>query len=198
MPLGLRVPRGDLVGAALVTAAVVGGPVAGLSAQSSRETDKPVRISRLPCRLIAQPSVRKVIDEAWDRSETVRRQCEELAAARAVVVVEWGPSDSQSHARAAMGVQGGVVAATVRIPALGDTIVLLAHELQHVIEKTRGVDVETEAKRADSGVWRAFGGYETQAAIDVTRRVARELRETPKERRGLKTAPYKDPESGRV
>jgi len=27
-----------------------------------------------------------------------------------------------------------------------------------------------------SGVWESFGGYETQAAVDVSRRVADELR----------------------
>jgi len=79
-----------------------------------------------------------------------------------------------------------------------DAVLETAWAGKHVIEKTRGVDVETEAKRPGSGVWRAFGGYETQAAIDVSRRVAQELRETPKERRGLKTPPYKDPKSGPV
>jgi hypothetical protein len=53
--------------------------------------------------------------------------------------------------------------------------VLLAHELQHVIEKARGLDVEAEAKRPDSGVWKAAGGYETQGAVAVSRQVAAEL-----------------------
>jgi hypothetical protein len=166
----LRVHLVDLVGPAVLAAAVVSVSVVSVSAQASRETvDKPVRISPWPCRLIAQPSLRKVIDEAWDRSDTVRRQCGELAEARAVVVLEWGASDSQSHAKTGMAIEGGAVAATVRIP------------------------VEVQAKRPGSGVWRAFGGYETQAAIDVSRQVAQELRENPKERRGLKTQPYKDP-----
>ena len=172
---------GGLVGPWAVTAAVVASTMVGMSAQSgTRDADKPVRISRLPCRLIAQPPVRKVIDEAWDRSETVRRQCEELAGAGAVVAVEWGSSDSQSHAKTSMTVRDGVVAATVRIPPLGDTIVLLAHELQHVVEKTRGLDVAAEAGRPGSGVWRAFGGYETRAAVDVSRQVAQELRDNPR------------------
>ena len=76
-----------------------------------------------------------------------------------------------------MAVHGGVVAAAVGIPPVGETIVLLAHELQHVIEKTRGLDLDAEAKRSGSGVWKAVGGYETQAAIDVTRQVSSELRE---------------------
>jgi hypothetical protein len=181
MLLRRRVPGRDLVGLAVVTAVVITASFTAVLAQSRRDTtDKPARISRWPCRVIAQPPIREVMDEGWDRSETIRRQCEELAAARAVVVLEWGSSDSQSHAKTGMAVRAGVVAATVRIPALGDTIVLLAHELQHVIEKTRGFDVETEAARPGSGVWRAFGGYETQAAVDVSRRVAQELRENPR------------------
>ena len=74
-----------------------------------------------------------------------------------------------------MAVRGGVVVATVKLPPLGDIIVLMAHELQHVIEQTRGLDFPVEAKRAGSGVWLAFGGYETQAAVDVSRQVAKEL-----------------------
>jgi hypothetical protein len=183
MPLGLRVPRGDLVGPA-VMAAVVTVSVVGVSAQSSRETGAtPVRISRWPCRIIAAESLRDTFDKGWEHSPTIRRQCEELASARAVVVVEWGSSDSQSHAKTGMTVRDGVVVATVRIPPLGDTIVLLAHELQHVVEKTRGLDVEAEAGRLGSGVWRTFGGYETQAAVDVSRQVAQELRDLPSGRR---------------
>ena len=76
----------------------------------------------------------------------------------------------------AMAVRDGVVVARVKLPPLGDIVVLMAHELQHVIEQTRGLDLRAEANRDGSGVWRAFGGYETQAAVDVSRQVAAELR----------------------
>ena len=55
-------------------------------------------------------------------------------------------------------------------------IVLMAHELQHVIELTRGLNFPVEAARTGSGVWRTLGGYETQAAVDISRQVANELR----------------------
>jgi hypothetical protein len=74
-----------------------------------------------------------------------------------------------------MVVRDGVVVATVKLPPLGETIVLMAHELQHVIEKTRGLDFPVEAKRAGSGVGQTLGGYETQGAFDVSRQVAKEL-----------------------
>ena len=193
MPLRLRVPRAGFVGRALATAAVVSASVAGVSAQSSRGTvDRPVRISRWPCRVIAKLPLRKVMDKGWDRSETIRRQCEELALARAVVVLEWGSSDSQSHAKTGMAIQDDVVVARVRIPPVGQTIVLLAHELQHVVEKTRGLDFEAEAKRPGSGVWQAFDGFETQGAIDIGRQVEAECRQ----RHGSSSEHTRSPEIG--
>ena len=76
--------------------------------------------------------MRMVERRGWERSKTIRGQCEELAAARAVITLEWVVTDSFSHAKTAMAVRGGVVVATVRIPPVGETIVWLAHELQHV------------------------------------------------------------------
>jgi hypothetical protein len=94
-----------------------------------------------------------------------------------VVVLEWAAAmDSQTHAKSEMTVRDGVVVAAVKIPPVGDTIVLMAHELQHVVERTRGLDLPVEAKRAGSGVWQSSGGYETRAAIDVGHQVAEELR----------------------
>ena len=139
---------------------------------------EPAKLNPWPCRLIpTSASVRSLIDKGIERSETIRRQCQELAASRAIVVIEWSVRDSQSHATTAMEVRDGVVVANVKIPPLGDNIVLLAHELQHVIEQTAGLDLRAEAKRAGSGVWESIDGYyETQAAVDVSRRVANELR----------------------
>ena len=144
-----------------------------------QQAEKPARTSPWPCRLIARPTLNRVIEKGWNRSETIRHQCEELAAARAVVVLEWGAMvDSQLHARTAMEVRDGVVVASMKLPPIGDNIVLVAHELQHVIEQTRGLDLRAEARRAGSGVWQSSGNYyETQAAADVSRRVAEELRE---------------------
>jgi hypothetical protein len=75
-----------------------------------------------------------------------------------------------------METRDGVVVASVKVPPVGDNIVLMAHELQHVIEQTQGLDFAAQARLAGSGVWRSPGGYETQAAIDVSRQVADELR----------------------
>jgi len=177
MSLRRRRPRGYLLGLCVVTAAVVGSSIEAVTAQASTDGAAKLRIDPWPCRIVAAQTLREAFQQGWERSKTVRGQCEELAGARAVVKLEWSRADSQSHANSGMSESNGAVAATVRIPPVGDTIVLLAHELQHVIEKTRGLDLDREAKRPGSGVWKAVGGYETQAAIDVTRQVSSELRE---------------------
>ena len=147
------------------------------AAQSGIAVTEAPLVDRWPCRIVAASTLREAFEQGWERSKTIRGQCEELADARAVVALQWVvATDSLSLAKTAMAVRGGVVAATVSIPPVGETIVLLAHELQHVIEKVRGLDVEGEAKRPDSGVWKAPGGYETQGAIAVSRQVAAELR----------------------
>ena len=161
----------------MVTAVVAASSIEAVTAQGSPGAPGKPRIDPWPCRIVAAQTLREAFEQAWDRSKTVRGQCEELAAARAVVALEWAATDSMSHARTGMAVRGGVVVATVKVPAVGETVVLLAHELQHVVEKTRGLDLEAESKRPQSGVWKAVGGYETQGAVDVTRQVSGELRE---------------------
>jgi hypothetical protein len=74
-----------------------------------------------------------------------------------------------------MGRQDGVVVAYVAVPPVEEAVGYVAHELQHVLERIRGVDFAAESKRPGSGVWRAVGGYETQAAVDAGRQVWREV-----------------------
>lgn len=183
MSLRRRRSSAYLLGLWVVTAVVSACSIEAVTAQGSPGAAGKLRIDPWPCRIVAAQTLREAFQQGWERSKTVRGQCEELAAARAVVALGWSRADSQSHANSGMSESNGVVAATVRIPPVGETIVLLAHELQHVIEKTRGLDLDREAKRPGSGVWKAVGGYETQAAIDVTRQVSSELREAREERR---------------
>ena len=169
------VVRGVLVPWSAVAVIAASSSVGASAGGAAQGADKPGRVPPWPCRLIPVSTVRAVVEKGMEQSETIRRQCDELAAARAVVVLEWGVMDSQSHARTGMAIRDGVVVARIKLPPLGDIVVLMAHELQHVIEQTRGLDLSAEAKRAGSGVWQAFGGYETQAAVDVSRQVATEL-----------------------
>ena len=144
--------------------------------------------SRWPCRLVVKPTLRGVVDDGLRRSSTLQRQCDALAEARAVVALQWGTMDSQSRARSRMEVRDGVVVAWIDIPPVAEAIEHVGHELQHVLEKVGGLDFEAEARRPGSGVWRAFGGFETQAAIDTGRKVRREVHESRQSRRSSREA----------
>jgi hypothetical protein len=74
-----------------------------------------------------------------------------------------------------MEVRDGVVVAWIYIPPVAEAIEHVGHELHHVLEKVGGLDFDAEARRPGSGVWRASGGFETQAAIDTGRQVAPEV-----------------------
>ena len=176
MPLVSPLVRAVLVRSSLVAAILWASCRGALAGDAAQKAEPPAKPPPWTCRLVPISSVRSVVERGLERSETIRRQCQELAAARAMVLLEWGAFDLQSHARTVMEIRDGVVVARVKLPPIGDNIVLMAHELQHVIEQTRGLDLRAEAKGVGSGVWESFGGYETQAAVDVSRRVADELR----------------------
>lgn len=157
----------------------------GANASASEQQDPaPGQIRPWPCRLIVKPTLLGVVEDGWERSPTLRRQCRELAEARSVVVLEWRESpDSQSRAITRMGTDSaGVVVATVSVPPVSDVIELVAHELEHVLEKARGLDLAAESRRRDARVWKAFGGFESQRAIDIGRQVAREVEDSRRAR----------------
>jgi hypothetical protein len=127
-----------------------------------------------------------VVEDGWKRSPTLRGQCEELARARAVVKLQWGKTDSQSRALSKLKSDiEGVVVADVTVPPVSRAVALVAHELEHVLERARGLDFDAKSRIPNSGVWRAFGGFETQGAIDIERRVEVELEDS----RGLSGSP---------
>jgi hypothetical protein len=160
-----------------LTVAVVCALVGNASVFSEQQDPAPVRVPPWPCRLVVKPTLLGVVEEGWQRSATFRQQCLELADASSVVVLEWRQTrDSQSRASARMGTNSaGVVVGRVYIPPVGHAVELVAHELEHVLERTRGQDLATESRRHGSGVWHAFDGFESQRAIDIGRQVAREV-----------------------
>jgi hypothetical protein len=148
-------------------------------AAPSGAPDEPVATSSRPCRLVVPQPLREIVDDAWRRSATFRRQCRDLADARAVVVLTLRARFGRAaQADTAIGIDAaGIVVATVSVPLDGRTVELVAHELEHVVERVTGIDLAGESRRRDSGVWRASGGFETHRAIEAGRRVAREVRE---------------------
>jgi hypothetical protein len=168
------------ISVALVVLLVVLGSGDAVRAQ---DDDWRARMPRFPCRLVVKPPLLGVIEDGWERSPTLRRQCDDLAQARAVVSLEWDKPNSQWHARTRMGTHDGVVVAYVAVPPVDEAVGYVAHELQHVLERIRGLDFKAESMRPESGVWRAASGdFETQAAIDAGRQVWKEVSGSAREK----------------
>jgi len=162
----------------MTTAYLMVAGVHGSAAVSVQEEGRPARVRPWPCRLVVKPTLLGVLEDGWQRLPTLQRQCRELADAGAVVVLQWGPTDPQAQAVTRMRLaEDGVLVAHVSVPPVSDALVLVVHELEHVLERTRGVDFAAESKRHGSGVWQADGGFETQRAIDAGTRARKELRE---------------------
>jgi hypothetical protein len=140
---------------------------------------------RWPCRLIIADDLRASVELAWERSPTFRSQCERLAAARTLVLLHRASSAQISRqAQSTIGVSGdGVTIARVLVRVNADTIELIAHELEHILERLDGVNLAERASRHRSSVTLYGDAYETDRAIDAGRRVAREVRETPHDAR---------------
>jgi hypothetical protein len=163
-----------------LTLAVVWALVGNASVFSEQQDPAPVRVAPWPCRLVVKPTLLGVVEQGWERSPTFRQQCLELGVASSVVVLEWrNTHSSQNRASARMATNSaGVVVARVYIPPVGHAIELVAHELEHVLERTRGQDLAAESRRRGSGVWQAYDGFESQRAIDIGRQVAEEVEQS--------------------
>jgi hypothetical protein len=129
---------------------------------------------------VAKATLLGVVEDGWRRSPTLQRQCRQLSEARSVVELVWGRAESEIRALNRMKrLEDGIVVAHISIPPVSDAVELVAHELEHVLERVEGVDHRAESKRPGSGVWETRGRFESQRAIDAGRQAAQELRTTP-------------------
>ncbi|MEO5818889.1 MAG: hypothetical protein ABIT71_00165 [Vicinamibacteraceae bacterium] len=132
----------------------------------------------LPCRVLAHAHLRPLLDELWSRSTTFRLQCRRLAGARAVVLLQ-GASAGETvwDAESRIGLlDDGRVAARVRVRAGRESVEVIAHELEHVLERIDGVHLALDALRRGSGTTLADGAYETRRATEAGRQAAKEVR----------------------
>jgi hypothetical protein len=131
---------------------------------------------------------RAVIERAQRDSPTFQRQYRRLLLAGPIdirIMVVESQRRSSVRARTAIARRGGaIVAADIYLPLSSETMELLAHEIEHVIEQLDRVDLA--AHRHSGDVWSTSdGSVETRRAIEVGRRVAMETRAfvTPSVRR---------------
>jgi len=130
-----------------------------------------VGVPALPCRVLAQAHLRPLLDELWALSVTFRQQCRRLAGARAVVLLQ-GASAAETvwNAESRIGLQAdGGVMARVRVRLGRESVELIAHELEHVLEQLDDVDLHALAAVPTSGVRRCDCGKETFETIRAAR-----------------------------
>ncbi len=137
----------------------------------------------LPSNLETARVFQPFLNRLWTSSPTFRYQCRRLAGEaglRVAVLVEDQPGPTLSlHARTILTRQGGtLVSAQIHLKPGLDVPELIGHEIEHILEQLDGVDLS--AQTVNGAVWRTDdGAFETRRAIEVGRRIAREMAAGP-------------------
>ena len=135
-------------------------------------------VASLPPNLISVAVLHPALEKMQQSSPTFRRQCRRLAGAshlRVNLLLEELSRRPSHRARAAMAYRSGLlVSVTIHLTSFDEPVELIAHEIEHVIEQLDGIDLEAQARTGT--VWkREDGAFETRRAIEVGRRVARDV-----------------------
>jgi len=164
------------------------------AAEATSLTHSGALLTDLPPNLRVPRDLRPMLQQALLRSPTLQRQMRTLLRTQRVrMSVAYGGLRGMHLFQARSVVthhQYGalMVDTTLFVPA--DMVELVAHELEHVCEQIEGVDLRTLAGRRDSGVYDVGGHYETQRAITIGRRVAREVQGLPAEEQTAQHVTY--------
>ena len=145
--------------------------VAGASAQEQRSG---------PPSNLHGGAYQQLIEQMWRDSPTFRDQCDRLAGEpqlRVVIRGESRPTTTGARADSAISTlkNGKVSRADVVLRSPADSIELIAHEIEHVIERMEGVRLRDQGCTGTSG---RPDAYESCRAVDAGRRVAREVQES--------------------
>jgi hypothetical protein len=131
----------------------------------------------LPSNIQVEPLLQSEVLLLLRRSETFRRQCVTIAAARRfrVRIVAVTPRSLVSSVRAHATItryEHGTVRAVIEIPIASDYAELIPHEFEHVIEMIEGVDY---SQGGDGIVEVERGTFETARAIEAGLAASREV-----------------------
>jgi hypothetical protein len=132
-----------------------------------------------PCQLVLDAALKPFAMQAWARSATFRKQCGILAAANAVVVVRSATARETMRAFARITMYRGGVYADVRVRPGANALELIAHEIEHVVERIEGVNLLLESRLNGTRVLLRAGRFETLRAVEAGRRVAQEVHDLP-------------------
>jgi hypothetical protein len=133
----------------------------------------------VPANIEVSPIYRSVVDAMLQRSPTFRRQVLRIAQSGITIVIRPGEGRGRT-ARARTQIRSapkGGLQAVVEVIEARDLAELIAHEIEHIIEKLDGVDYHGRALLRSSGITHTGEGFETTRAVRAGRSVAEEMRE---------------------
>jgi hypothetical protein len=173
-PAGLRERTGQPV-----TVLTTGDNPARRFSLQSREHDDPT--GSLVLIAAAVSLFGPILANMWKKSRTFRRQCARIAAAEQLTVglfADEPNEESSAPARTILTLRDGRPrTAHVYVRAGVHTVQLIAHEMEHIIESLDGVDLGAHTE--GGSVWKYPGGFETLRAVEMGRRVEREVKKAP-------------------
>lgn len=133
----------------------------------------------LPSNVSVPGAYDDLVDTMLRSSPTFRAQCSRIATTPGLHVsvqrsLNPAPQAALTHL---IRQSDGRLEADVEIGLFGDVTMLLAHEFEHIIEQLDGVNLVALADRAGTGVRTnpRNGQFETERAIEMGQRVAREV-----------------------
>ena len=144
----------------------------------AERTSLPAQALVLPDNITVAAAYQDLVDAMLRQSPTFRAQCARIAAAPHLRVDVQRSLLAPTHAAITqLTRQNGRLEAQVAVSPFGDPILLIAHEFEHVVEQLDDVDLPAMAVRPGTGVYAdpLSGGFETERAIAVGKRVEREL-----------------------
>lgn len=139
-----------------------------------------VPASALASRFTLDRRVQMLVDETLERSPFFRRQWQRLALHPRLTlrldVAGRSPIASTRAASTLSFLPDGKLLAEVSIPAGTDLVELIAHELEHILERLDGAHVAVRFADGDPTIRRTGRpAYETERAIHAGRTVAAEF-----------------------
>jgi hypothetical protein len=149
--------------------------------ESRRCPSRDDAVVRLPASIQVSDELRPRLIAMLEKSETFRSQCRRIGESPQLYVrVKLDLRLSGRTYRAVTKIcrhASGTIVAAIDIAAYGDPTEWIAHEFEHLIEQLDGIDLRGLERRGQ-GAWRSGNQmFETERAIQVGRRVFREMRE---------------------
>jgi hypothetical protein len=134
----------------------------------------------LPPNIVVAPELRDVVSHMLRESRTFRAQCKLIGRQPRVqvrIVLEDRPAGVRADAQTNLShYEFGRLAALVRVWSRADAAELIAHELEHVIEASEGINYRALALLQPGSVWTgADGTFETTRAINAGQRAKLDL-----------------------